>query len=205
MNFRPKSKIQTFFPPKKFFRIQLPDKKCFFRFVSPEIRISRIRNSTLYNPNHEQRWSRRHKARGQSHGQGNKKIRGQGQECSRPRPRTKDTNASVFLRKKVLKFFFRSISKKNGLEKHFPADLQNFNHSKNNAVLEPRTKGGGGGGGGMPQFCILFFANYTILATQRGGPWPNALPPQNTPLVLHINVNGIRKKISFYNSQTYWK
>ena len=22
--------------------------------------------------------------------------------------------------------------------------------------------------GGMPQFCILFYANYTILATQRG-------------------------------------
>ena len=117
---------------------------------------------------------------------GTKKIRGQGQECSRPR--TKDTNASAFLRKKVLKFFFRSISKKNGLEKHFPADLQNFNHSKNNTVLEPRTKGGG-----MPQFCILFFANYTILATQRGGHGP-MLPPQNTPLVLRINVNGIRKK-----------
>ena len=72
--------------------------------------------------------------------EGTKKIRGQGQECSRPR--TKDTNASVFLRKKVLKFFFRSISEKNGIEKHFLADLQNFNHSKNNAVLDPRTKGG---------------------------------------------------------------
>ena len=67
-----------------------------------------------------------------------KKIRGQGQECSRPK--TKDTNASVFLRKKVLKNFFRSISKKNGLEKHSSADLQNFNHSKNSAVLEPRTE-----------------------------------------------------------------
>ena len=34
--------------------------------------------------------------------------------------------------------------------------------------------------GGMPKFCILFFANYTILATQRrGGP----MPPLNTPLV----------------------
>ena len=31
-------------------------------------------------------------------------------------------------------------------------------------------------GGAMPQFCILFYANYTILATQRGGPWPNAPP-----------------------------
>ena len=57
------------------------------------------------------------------------KIRGQGQKCSRPR--TKDTNASVFLRKKVLKFFFLvDLRKKNGLEKHFSADLQNFNHSK---------------------------------------------------------------------------
>ena len=67
-----------------------------------------------------------------------KTIRGQGQECSRPR--TKDTNASVFLRKKVLKIFFRRSPKKNGLEKHFSADLQNFNHSKNRAVLEPRTR-----------------------------------------------------------------
>ena len=53
-----------------------------------------------------QRLSRGHKARGQ--GQGHKKN---------PRPRTgmleaKDTNASVFLRKKVLKFFFRSIPPK---------------------------------------------------------------------------------------------
>ena len=66
-----------------------------------------------------------------------KKIRGLGEECSRPR--TKDTNAGVFLKRKVLKIFFRSISKKNGLEKHFSADLQNFNHSKNSAVLAPRT------------------------------------------------------------------
>ena len=52
----------------------------------------------------------------------------------------KDTNASVFLRKQVLKIFFgRSPKKKNVLEKHFSADLQNFNHSKNSAVLEPRT------------------------------------------------------------------
>ena len=51
----------------------------------------------------------------------------------------KDTNASVFLRKKVLKIFFRR-SPKNGLEKRFSAVLQNFNHSKNSAVLEPRTR-----------------------------------------------------------------
>ena len=57
----------------------------------------------------------------------------------RPRPRTKDTNASVFLRKKVLEIFFPSISKKkNDLEKHVSANLQNFNHSKNSAVLELR-------------------------------------------------------------------
>ena len=33
----------------------------------------------------------------------------------------------------------------------------------------------------MPQFCILFYANYTIRAAQRGGAWPNA-PPLNTLL-----------------------
>ena len=50
-----------------------------------------------------------------------------------------------FPEKKGLKnFFFGRSTKKNGLGKHFPADLQNFNHSKKNAVLEPRTKGGGG-------------------------------------------------------------
>ena len=71
-----------------------------------------------------------------------KKIRGQGQgqECSRPRPRTKNTNASVFLIKKVFKKNFPSISKKkNGQEKHFSADLQNFDESKNSALLNPRT------------------------------------------------------------------
>ena len=69
--------------------------------------------------------------------------RGQGQECSRLRPKTKDTNASVLQKKKVFKIFFRrfpnekvfknfvqAISKKNGLEKNFSADLQNFNHQK---------------------------------------------------------------------------
>ena len=34
--------------------------------------------------------------------------------------------------------------------------------------------------GGMPQFCILFYVNYTILKTQRGWPWHHA--PLNTPL-----------------------
>ena len=44
-----------------------------------------------------------------------------------------------FPKKKGLKNFFRR-SPKNGLEKRFSADLQNFNHSKNSAVLEPRTR-----------------------------------------------------------------
>ena len=35
---------------------------------------------------------------------------GQGQECSRPRPRTKDTGASVLQKKKVFKNFFQAIS-----------------------------------------------------------------------------------------------
>ena len=107
-----------------------------------------------------QRWSRGRKAPGQ--GQGHKKnlrptqrqpfrgptSRGPGQECSRPRPRTMDTNASVLQNKnkkrsskffsgdlkkkekKDLQNFFQAISTKNGLEKNFSIDLQNFNHSK---------------------------------------------------------------------------
>ena len=34
----------------------------------------------------------------------------------------------------------------------------------------------------MPQFCMLFYAKYTILANQRGGHGPNPLP-RNTPLI----------------------
>ena len=41
----------------------------------------------------------------------NRRSRGQGQECSRPRPRTKDTSAS-------------SLQKKKGLHKKFSGDLQ---------------------------------------------------------------------------------
>ena len=54
--------------------------------------------------------------------------RGQGQECSRsrPRPRTKDTSASA-------------LQKKKDLHKNFSGAPQNFNNSKNSAVLEPRT------------------------------------------------------------------
>ena len=32
----------------------------------------------------------------------------------------------------------------------------------------------------MPQFCILFYANYTILTTQRGWPWHH-VPPKYAP------------------------
>ena len=41
-------------------------------------------------------------------------------------------------------------------------------------------------GGGMPQFCILFYANYTIMATQRGGHCTMA--PLSTLLCPHISV-----------------
>ena len=78
--------------------------------------------------------------------------RGQGQECSRPRPRTKDTGASV-LKKKSSKIFFKrsqkkkkvftkifqAISTKKRFPKKFSSASQNFNNSKNTAVLEPRT------------------------------------------------------------------
>ena len=38
--------------------------------------------------------------------------RGHGQECSRPRPRTKDTSASTLQKKKVFTKIFQTISKK---------------------------------------------------------------------------------------------
>ena len=65
--------------------------------------------------------------------------RGQGHECSRPKPRTKDIGASVLKRKKRSSKFFQAISKKQGLQIFFSGDQQNFNNSKNTAVLEPRT------------------------------------------------------------------
>ena len=46
----------------------------------------------------------------------------------------KATDASV-LQKKAFKQIFQAISKRNGLQKIFLGDLQNFNDSKNNVVL----------------------------------------------------------------------
>ena len=66
--------------------------------------------------------------------------RGQGQECSRPRPRTKDTSASApKKKKKVFTKIFQAISTKTRFPKYFSSAPQNFNNSKNSAVLEPRT------------------------------------------------------------------
>ena len=42
---------------------------------------------------------------------------GQGQECSRPRPRTKDTGANVLQKKSSI--FFQALSKKNILQNNF--------------------------------------------------------------------------------------
>ena len=44
----------------------------------------------------------------------------------------------------------------------------------------------------MPQFCILFYANYTILATQRGG-GNGPMPPLNTPLFTTKKLGSITK------------
>ena len=64
--------------------------------------------------------------------------RGQGQECSRPR--TKDTSASAHQKKKkVFTKIFQVISTKKRFPKNFSSAPQNFNNSKNTAVLEPRT------------------------------------------------------------------
>ena len=98
-----------------------------------------------------------------------KKFRGQGQEQTILRPRTKDTDPSVLQTKKVPQNFFFRRSQKKGLQNFFQAKKvfknffsgdfylrkpkkvfadfrkvsgvfqQNFNGSRNSAVLEPRT------------------------------------------------------------------
>ena len=59
---------------------------------------------------------------------------GQGQECSRPRPRTKDTSARVLSKKKrkIFTKIFQAISKKKekGLHKNFSSDLHKETFSK---------------------------------------------------------------------------
>ena len=62
--------------------------------------------------------------------------RGQGQGCSRPKPRTKDTSASPLQKKKVFTKIFQAISTKKRFLKNFSSASQNFNNSKNSAVLE---------------------------------------------------------------------
>ena len=70
-------------------------------------------------------------ARGQ--GQGNKR-----KMCSPKKKFFKNFFRRSPTTKKSSKLFSRDLQK-NGLEKNFSAHLQNFNHSKDSAVLEPRT------------------------------------------------------------------
>ena len=74
--------------------------------------------------------------------------RGQGQECSRPRTQAqvlskKKRFSQKFFRrspkKKVFRKIFQAISTKKRFPKNFSSAPQNFNNSKNTAVLEPRT------------------------------------------------------------------
>ena len=59
-------------------------------------------------------------------------------------------------------------------------------------------------GGAMPQFYMLFYANYTILATQREGamaPWP----PLNTPLsvsFVYFNQLAVCTLVRWYNGRS---
>ena len=53
--------------------------------------------------------------------------------------KTMDTNVSVFLRKKVLKFFFGQSPKEIRSRKTFFSRSTKFSPFKNSAVLEPKT------------------------------------------------------------------
>ena len=80
-----------------------------------------------------QRWSRGHKARdqGQEHKKPEAKAKdslsedrhsqGQGQKCSSPRPRTKDTSAGALQKKRSSQKFFRRSPQKNVFQKIFQA------------------------------------------------------------------------------------
>ena len=63
------------------------------------------------------------------HSRGHRNARGQG-------PRTQ---AQVLSKKKVFTKVFQAISTKKRFQKNFSSASQNFNNSKNSAVLEPRT------------------------------------------------------------------
>ena len=70
-------------------------------------------------------------------------AQGQGQECSRSRPSTKNISTSVLKKKKKKKRsskkIFRRSPEKKHLPKNFSGNLQSFNNSKNSVALEPRT------------------------------------------------------------------
>ena len=70
--------------------------------------------------------------------------RGQGQECSRPRTGMLEAKDQGHKRKcspkkRSSQKFFKRSPQKNVCKKIFQALPQNFNNSKNSAVLEPRT------------------------------------------------------------------
>ena len=99
----------------------------------------------------EQRWSRGHKARGQ--GQAHKKI-------SRPRPSTKDTDASV-LQKKGLQKIISGDLKKKGLKNFFQAK-QVFKKYFSDDLHERKTKKG------LRKFFARFLAFFNkILTVQK--------------------------------------
>ena len=122
----------------------------FQKLALQNLKIGKLSLSLVTSNSQEQRWSRGHKARGQRH-----------KKNPRPRPRTafsrtdtleaKDRNArgqgprtqaQVLSEKKQKKVFsknFQAISTKKRFPKNFSSAPQNFNNSKNSAVLEPRT------------------------------------------------------------------
>ena len=87
--------------------------------------------------------------------------------------------------------------KKKGFHSNLVRFLAKKKSSPTASVLKPSaqvTKGGG-----MPQFCILFYANYTILATERGeamAQWP---PPKYAP-----ETNHVKKKDILHKSVGLW-
>ena len=108
----------------------LSDKKCSLIDVSRE----HIKSSTrggVEDTRIEAKDIKKSKAKAKDSLSEDRHSRGQGQECSRPRPRTKDTSVRALQKKKkVFTKIFQAISKKKGLHKNFSGDLHKKTFSK---------------------------------------------------------------------------
>ena len=101
--------------------------------------------------------------------------RGQGQECSRPRPRTKDTSQVLSKTKKVFTKIFQAISPKKRFPKNFSSDLHKILTIQKIVLSSSRGQ-----------------ANFRGLEVSRPRPrtWPWRPRPRTSKCVLEDSTSG---------------